>query len=66
MNVKRGLNLVEKPWTQFDYNITYEINCKIIDVNIHWNCLFFAVYYINNWRPRCVADHNNDFDLIST
>ena len=35
INVKRGLNSTAKPWTQFNYNITFEINVKIIAVNIH-------------------------------
>ena len=26
-----------------NYNITFEINDKIIAVNIHWNYLFFTV-----------------------
>ena len=32
INVKLGLNSAAKPWIQFDYNITFEINGKIIDV----------------------------------
>ena len=52
--------------TQFNYNITFEINCKIIDVNIHVNYIFFAVQYTENWKSRCVADHNNDFELTIT
>ena len=34
-NVKRGLNSAARPWTQFNYNITFEINGKITAVNIH-------------------------------
>ena len=41
--MKSGLNSAAKPWTQYNYNITFEINGKIIDVNIHWNYLFFTV-----------------------
>ena len=43
INVKRGLNSVAKPWTQFNYNITFEINGNIIAVNIHWKDLFFTI-----------------------
>ena len=35
INVKGGLNSATKPWTQFNYNITFETNDKIIDANIH-------------------------------
>ena len=35
INIKRGLNSTVKTWTQFNYNITFEINGKIIDGNIH-------------------------------
>ena len=28
---------------EFNYNITFEINGNIIDVNIHWIYLFFTV-----------------------
>ena len=34
INVKRGLDLAAKPWTQFNCNITFEINGKIIAANI--------------------------------
>ena len=30
INVKRGLNSVEKPGNQFNYNTTFKINGKII------------------------------------
>ena len=39
------------------YNITFEINCKIIDVNIHLHYIFFAVQYTDNWKSRYVADY---------
>ena len=35
INVKRGLNSTANLWPQFNYSITFEINCKIIDINIH-------------------------------
>ena len=35
INGKRRLNSAAKPWTQFNYNITFEINGKIIAVNIY-------------------------------
>ena len=35
INVKRGLNSDAKSWMQFNCNITFEIKCIIIDVNIH-------------------------------
>ena len=35
INVKRGLNSVAKPWTQFNYNLTFEINGKVVAVNIY-------------------------------
>ena len=35
INVERGLNSAAKPWTQFNYSITFEKNGKIIAVNIH-------------------------------
>ena len=47
INVKRELNSNAKPWTQLNYNITFEINGKIIDVNIHWN--YFYLYGIIHW-----------------
>ena len=34
INVKRERNSATKPWTPFNYNITFEINGKIIAVNI--------------------------------
>ena len=43
INVKRRLNSAAKSWTQINFNITFEINGKIIAVNIHWNYLFFTV-----------------------
>ena len=43
MNIKRGLNSVANPRTQFNYNITFEINWKVINANINKNYLFFAV-----------------------
>ena len=42
INVKRGLNLAAKPWTQFNYNVPFEINGKIIDGNVHQNYVFFT------------------------
>ena len=36
--------------SQFSYNITFDINVKIIDFNIRWKYLFFTVYYTNNWK----------------
>ena len=47
INVKRGLNSASKSWTQFDYNIAFEIPGKIIDANIYWNYLLFTVKYID-------------------
>ena len=35
INVKRGLNSAAKTWTQFNYNITFEIKGKSIDAYIH-------------------------------
>ena len=36
VNVKRRFNSATKPWTQFNYNIIYEISGgNIIDINIH-------------------------------
>ena len=29
-NVKRGVNSAAKPWTQFNYNIAFEINVKLL------------------------------------
>ena len=31
INAKRGVNSVAKPWIEFNYNIVFEINCKVID-----------------------------------
>ena len=36
-------NKAANPWTQFNNNITFAINGKIIHVNIHRNYLFFTV-----------------------
>ena len=47
INLKRGLNVVAIPWTQFNYNSTFEINDEVVD-NIHWN--IFPLYgYIIHW-----------------
>ena len=42
IHVKRGLNSIANLWTQFNNNITFEISCKIIDVN---HCKFFLLLY---------------------
>ena len=65
MNVKRGLKSAAKPWTQFTYNITFEINFKIIDDNTHGNYLFFTVYtgvQTVCTRPSKTFEFPNDVD----
>ena len=66
INVKRGLNSASKSWTQFNFNITFEINGKITDGNILWNYLYFRVKYTDNWKLRYVTDYNNNFELTIT
>ena len=58
--------LPQNHWTQINYNITFEINCTIIDVNIHWYYLFFVALYTDNWKLRCVVAYANDFELTIT
>ena len=65
INVKRGLNSAP-PRTQFNYSIIIEMKCKIIDINIRLNYLFFAVQDPDNLSLRFVADHNTDFQLTIT
>ena len=64
--LKYVINSVAKLWTQYNYNITFEINAKMIDVNIPRKYLFFAALYIDNRKLRRVADITNDFDLNIT
>ena len=35
INLKRRFNSVAVPWAQFNYNIIFKINGKIIDINTH-------------------------------
>ena len=42
------------------------MNGKMIDVNIHWNYLFFTVQYTDDKKLRCATDHINDFELTIT
>ena len=60
------MDSIQPQKTQFNYNVTFEINWKIIDGNIHLNYIFFAVQDTDNWKSRCVADRNNDFELTIT
>ena len=51
INVKRGLNSTAKPWAQFNYNITYEFNCKFF-TSIFTEIIYSILYntaIIKNW-----------------
>ena len=64
--VKSGLNSGAKPWTQPNYNIPFEIKVKILMV-IFTGIIYSLWYskYTGNWKLRCVADHDKDYEFTS-
>ena len=60
------MDLIQPQNHGLNYNITFQIYFEIIDDNFRWNYLFFTEEHTNKWKLRCVADHNNDFELSVT